>query len=395
MKVLHVIPSISLGEGGPSAAVRLMAAGLQQAGVEVHVAATDDNGRGSRLPFECGVPVGVDGMTAFLFPKQLHFYKVSLPFTSWLQKHVEDYDLIHIHALFSFTSVMAARIASSRKVPYIIRPLGLLNNYGMTQRRPWLKQLSMRWIEGPALAHAACVHYTSKEELNEAENAGVRSPSAVIPLGIDLTPFELPGDPDLFLASFEECREREVILFMSRVDPKKGLELLLRVFSEVYLKHPNARLVIAGSGEPAYEKQLKDEARQLGISNAIIWTGFIEGSLKQAALSAATLFVLPSYSENFGIAAVEALAAGKACVLSDRVAIAAEQVRDRDAGLVVPCEQAALVGAINRLLDDGPLRETLGRRARQMSRDLFSVYAMATEIKRLYESITETVAQRQ
>ena len=390
VRVLHVIPSISTGEGGPSAAIRLMSAELKQAGVDVHVATTDDDGPRQRLDVAHGTPVQMDGMTVFFFPKQLQFYKISLPFSRWLDAHVHEYDLVHIHALFSFTSVVAARIAFRHRVPYIIRPLGLLNSYGMTQRRPWLKSLSMRWLDGPALARAACVHFTSHEEQHEASMTGLKMRPAVIPLGIDLTPFESPADPRHFLAQFNECNNRTIILFMSRLDPTKGMEILLDAFVSVLASNPSARLVVAGKGDAAYESSLRERADRLGISSEITWTGFISGTLKLSAFAAASVYVLPSFSENFGIAAVEALAAGLPCILSEHVAIASTQVRQADAGIVTACDANALTTAINKVLTDSDLRATLGNRARALAFDQFSARSMGLSLVALYEEIAKS-----
>src|SRR5262249_40241299 len=144
-----------------------------------------------------------------------------------------DYDAIHIHALFSHTSVCAARIARQRKVPFIVRPLGVLNRWGMENRRPWLKQFSFRFIEKPLLRRAAVMHYTSEQERREAEAAGVTAPAFVCPLGLDLTPFQNLPSPDLFLKRWPSAANRNVVLFLSRLDQKKGLTLLLDAFAQI------------------------------------------------------------------------------------------------------------------------------------------------------------------
>src|SRR5438445_624243 len=129
MKVLHVIPSVGPLRGGPSVMLHTMARGLSQAGVTVDVATTDDNGP-ERLNVETAQPLEEDRVTYRYFPRQTRFYTFSWPLTRWLAKHVCDYDVVHIHALFSYAAVPAAYWASRYTVPYVVRPLGVLNRWG-------------------------------------------------------------------------------------------------------------------------------------------------------------------------------------------------------------------------------------------------------------------------
>ena len=251
MRVLHVIPSLSPKDGGPSFALPLMARGLSQAGVQVDIVTTDGEGggqgsgargRGAEVRDQrseissqrsevrdqvqhleaCLTPdtrhlTPSPALTPdtrpltpapafFHFRRQVQFYKVSLPMTRWLSRNVERYDLVHIHALFSYASGAAAYQAYKHHVPYIVRPLGVLNRWGMANRRRWLKRLSFNTIERRILRNAAAIHYTSRQEQLEAEEAGVTTSPAVIPLGIDLSEFEHLPDPDLFLADTRRQR---------------------------------------------------------------------------------------------------------------------------------------------------------------------------------------------
>lgn len=383
MNVLHVIPSLSPKHGGPSVALPLMAQSLAHAGVAVDVATTDDDGPGRRVAVPLGQRLAREGYGVFHFAKQTEFYKVSWPLRRWLRAHVADYDVVHIHALFSFTSTAAAGMAHRRGVPYVVRPLGVLNRWGRQNRRPLLKSLSFRCLEGPLLRRAAAVHYTSRQEQREAEEAGVRTRGVLIPLGIDLRPFERLPDQGVFLARFPLAKDRPLVLFLSRLDPKKGLDLLLPAFAEVRRRQTKALLVIAGGGEEAGAARERELAKRLGIEAAVLWTGALDGELKRAALAAATVFVLPSYSENFGLALVEALAAGLPCVTSTEVGIAPD-ISTAQAGLVVPCKVAALTLALERLLADAGLARSLATAARHLARERFSLEAMGRRLKELY-----------
>jgi glycosyltransferase involved in cell wall biosynthesis len=386
MKVLHVIPSLSPTQGGPSFALPLMERALAGSGVVITVVTTDDDGPGRHAPVPLAQPVKTDYSTRWYFPRQTGFYKVSLPLRRWLKINVRRFDLIHIHALFSYSSTVAARAARRQGIPYLIRPLGVLNRWGMENRRQFLKSLSFRFIEKPILRHAAAMHYTSLAEQREAEQAGATAPAAVIPLGIDTAEFQnLPG-PERFLNQFPQARGKKLVLFLSRLDAKKGLDLLLPAFAEIKRRQPEAMLVLVGNGAEDFTRGLHALAARLGLTDDILWPGFLAGAEKLSALSAAAVFVLPSYSENFGIALVEALAAGLPCVTTTGVAVGAE-IAAEAAGLVVPPEKPALAGALEQLLADEALRFRLGGNARRLAQDRFSLAVLGGALQGLYREL--------
>ena len=146
MRVLHVIPSIAVFRGGPSKVIRLMAEGLAECGIGVDVGTTDDNGA-SRLTVPLGVPVREGKVTYLYFSRQVRAYNCSLPLSLWLWRHAGDYDLIHIHTVFSYASTAAAITAKAKAVPYVVRPLGVLNRWGFDNRKPLLKRVSFAVVE--------------------------------------------------------------------------------------------------------------------------------------------------------------------------------------------------------------------------------------------------------
>jgi glycosyltransferase involved in cell wall biosynthesis len=359
--------------------VRTMARALSQAGLEVHVATTDDNGP-DRLCVPHGIPQQEDGATFWYFPRQTRFYIFSWPLTRWLAKHVRDYDLVHIHALFSYAALPAALVAHRAGVPYIVRPLGTLNRWGMENRRPWLKKLSFRLIESHIVAGAAGIHYTCEQERVEAGELGVSANPLVIPNAVEVparearTPRTLPNG-------------RRVILFLSRLDRKKGLDLLFEAFARVRSECPSAVLVLAGTGDPDWVACLKEMAERLGIASDVVWAGFLTGEVKWAALSDADVFVLPSYSENFGIALVEALACGCPVVLSDQVGIHRE-IALAGAGIVTPCRVAELAAALLEVLGDAKLRSRLCENGVRLARQQFSLEAVSRQLAAAYAAVT-------
>ncbi len=379
LKVLHVIPSVAAFRGGPSQVIRMVTEGLAECGIGVDVATTDDNGP-TRLPVAHGVPVREGEVTYWYFARQIRPYTCSLPLSSWLWRHMHEYDLVHIHTVFAYASTAAAMIARAKGVPYIVRPLGVLNRWGFENRKPFLKRLSFAAIDKRILLHAAAVQYTSEQEKAEAERLCVAANAVVVP-----NPIRIPGD----LAPPEHTGggvAQPVILFMSRLDEKKGLDLLIQAFARVKRRFPESVLVVAGSGGAPLEKSLRLLAEREQVADAIEWAGFVSGAPKRDLLARARVFVLPSYSENFGVAVVEAMAAGLPVVISDQIGIH-PAITQGGAGLVTPCSVSALSDALVAMLADPAAAKAMGERGRQVASNEFSIPIVAGKLVSLYQSI--------
>ena len=192
--------------------------------------------------------------------------------------------------------------------------------------------------------------------------------------------------PGTFLERYPQLRGRRIVLFLSRLDPKKGLDLLLSSFADVRRRVPTASLVIAGDGAPDFLDRIKADAEMLGIAADVTWTGFLAGDDKGAALAAAEIFALPSYSENFGIAVAEAMAAGLPVVVSDQVAVHRD-IAGAQAGLVIRCDVGDLTEALLRLLGDEALRTASGRCGKALVADKYSQAAVTRQVIDSYNRI--------
>lgn len=371
MRVLHVIPSNSPARGGPTQALRSYVSALAELGVEVDVATTDDDGAGVRA-----VPIGNElreyGAGFRYFRRRTRFYTCAPGLAQWVSRAVSGYDVVHVHALFSFPSIAAARAARANRVPYLIRPLGTLNRYGMQHRR-WMKRLSFGLIERRLIEGAAAVHFTSDPERSDAEALGVAFRSVVIP--------NIVPAPD----TFERRPDPYRLFFLSRIDPVKGLESLIEAMPEIRRAEPRATLRIAGEGDPAYVASLKGLAESVGVSKALEWTGFAAGEDKRRAFAEASVFVLPSRSENFGIAAAEAMGHGVPVVVSRNVPMHGE-IAQSGAGLAATGTKE-LAAAVLRLLGDSAMRERMGERGRELIRERYSAPAVGRQLVRTYEEV--------
>ena len=354
-----------------------MAKALTGRGYEVTVLTTDNDGSGRRSAAEPAVDR--DGVRIVMLPQTSEFYTTSLRSIGWLIRHVRRFDVVHTHALFSFMPVTAALIARWRGVPLIVRPLGTLNAYGLSVRRPLLKRVSLALIERPILRNAFAVHCTSEAEVRDVLAVCPQAKTVVIPLSVPA----FDRAPDAAIRALLGDRSGPVVLFLSRMDPKKNIEVLLDAFALLLAERNSSTLLIAGDGDAAYVQSLRARAKALHIDQQVVWAGRVDGLTKAAALSVATVFALPSYSENFGIAAAEALAAGVPCVLSPGVAIAA-QVADCGAGIVAEATATATADAIAVYLDSPDRREAASRAARQMAVREYSEAVMGARLAALY-----------
>jgi glycosyltransferase involved in cell wall biosynthesis len=247
-----------------------------------------------------------------------------------------------------------------------------------------LKGLSFRLIERQLLERAAFVHYTTEQERIEAAACGFAHRPMVIP-----NPVEVPdasGSRSELRRRFPELQERRIALFLSRIDRKKGLDLLIPAFAGVLREMPDSALVIAGDGDTALIAALKTQCCTLGIAGSVYWTGFLSGREKAGALADADIFVLPSWSENFGIAPIEAMALGVPVIVTDQVGIHRE-IASQNAGVVTPAAIEPLRSAMARLLADSELRTTLGRNGMQLARSEFSPPVVIRKLTDAYRTV--------
>lgn len=380
LSVLHVIPSLSPSDGGPTTAMLAIEHALCAAGLAVTTLTTSaERGKGGEFSAVPGPPANAERV---FVRRWTRFYKVSPGLALWLIRNIKRFDVVHIHALFSFSSVAAGWTARLRGVPYIVRPLGTLARYGMTGRRPSAKRLSLRLIESGILRHAAAVHFTSVSEQAEAADLGVEHHGVVIPLGVEPCHSKSPAH-DLMAA---KSLARRSILFMSRIDPKKNVEGLLEAVALVRRNMPDVVLEICGAGPKDYMTSLHNLAQRLGLEGRVRWRGHVTGAQKASALAQAWIYALPSHSENFGIAPVEAMLQGIPCVLGRGVAIAADAERS-GACIATDVRPPAIAAALTRLLSDDEARNAMGARARSFAHAEYSVGTMAARLCALYERI--------
>lgn len=394
LRVLQIVPSVSLVYGGPSQMVRGFSSALAQAGAEVTLLTTDANGDTGQPPLAVPLnqPVTEDNYTVWYFRcAPFRRYKFSVDLLRWLSRHASDYDVAHIHALFSPISSAAATVARWRGLPYVLRPLGTLDPADLAKKRA-LKQMYAQFWERSNLAGAAALHFTSQQEALVSERFGTASTSWVIPLGVTPQPPVPPNTVAHICQRLGIPAAPPKLLYLSRLDPKKGLDLLIPALENLADSGTDFHFILAGSNpqDPAYEKTIQTRIQASALAPRTTLTGFVNGAEKAALLQAADGFVLPSYYENFGIAVAEAMLAGLPVVISKGVYIW-QDIEQSQSGWVCDLSEKDLTAALKTLLNDPAERQRRGQRAQQFAAEQYGWDAIAQHTLQAYHQLLENL----
>lgn len=313
MNILHVIPSLDPGSGGPSAAIKMYARLLANAH-EIHIAATEEQYHSDY--FKSYVSELSSYSTVHLFPFVAnHSFKYSNDMRKWLRSKIRDFDVVHIHAVFSLMSSIAGNICRAENVPFIIRPLGTLSPFSLNQGNTTLKKLWYELVEKKNLRRAYCLQATSESERDDLNSLGFDRVKIVPPFCLEVKSHQKVGK-----------RRIRTVGYLGRIAPKKNLESLIKALS----KSPECvYLHLAGNGDEGYVNKLKMMAEDLKINEHIRWFGFVENDQKETFFKDIDALILPSFHENFGIAAAEAMSFGIPLLLSTGVKLLDESELQR------------------------------------------------------------------
>lgn len=327
MRILNVICSTDPRQGGVIEWVRQFAPIAASLGHTVEVASMDNP----------------DDDWVKNFPVKVHAFGHRLRYFSspqlggWLKSNTDRYDLYIAHGLWRYPSIATHRALRNTDPPYFVYTHGMLD--------PWFKKQYplkhlLKWIywilvEYRVLKNAKGVIFTCEQERNKAKLSfrPYNAHELVSTIGIAGPSGDKQSRISAFHNRFPETRNRNVMLFLGRIHPKKGCDMLIEAFARAITGHSDLHLVFAGPGDENYLSGLKRSADKLGITHRITWTGMIGDDIKWGAFDAADCFILPSHQENFGISVVEALACSLPVLISDKVDIYREIQQDQ-AGII-------------------------------------------------------------
>jgi len=389
MRVLHVLPSLSARIGGPASNVVGASLALRAHGVGSTIFATDMaeavSSKSRRRVTADELPEGADALDVRLFramwPQRLAF---SPGMQRALGAEVARFDVVHIHMLFTHPQFAAYRAARRHGVPYVVSPCGALDPHlrGRSRLAKWVTDVA--W-QRDMLRHAAALHYKTSGEAMLAADLALAPREIIVPNGVRWDAYQHVPAGDAFRGRWLEGATGPIVLNAGRLSHKKGLDVLIRAFGRVARAHPDAWLVLAGPDDEGLEPSLRAAAEEAGVGGRVRFTGMLGGEEMRLALAAADVWALPSHTENFGVAIVEAMAAGLPVVITPEVNIA-PGIREGRAGIVCEGTPEAFAAYIDALLRDAALRRMLGERAKAHARR-YDWANVAPQWARMYEDI--------
>ncbi len=375
LKILQLVHTLDPSVGGVAASVLALSRGLARRGHKLDIVVLDD----SASPWLADIALPIHALGAGLTS-----YRYSSKLLPWLKKQGGDYDRVIVNGIWQYLSFAAWRRYAGSSIPYYVFPHGMLD--------PWFKEtfplkhlkkwLYWPWAEYRVLRNAAAVIFTSEEERSQARKSFwlYRCREKVSPLGVEAPPISSNAKSE-FLSRYPQLQNTRIFLFLGRLHPKKGCDMLLEAFAQMR-SNDSISLILAGPDQVGWESDLRRQVTRLNLTNRVVFTGMLEGPMKQGAFASAEAFVLPSHQENFGISVVEALAARVPVLISNRVNIWPEIEADR-AGYVESDDLAGTTRLLQRWIDTAPAeREMVRENARRCFEQRF-------EIDRAVESLLQ------
>lgn len=342
MKILQIIPTLNPTAGGPVEGLIQQGVVMERHGHDVQTVCLDSPGS--------PIDARLKASAVYLLGPSHASYGFAWRLEPWLREHARKFDVIIVHGIWTYHTYCVAKVARSLRMPYVVFLHGMLDpwfakQYPLKHLKKWLY---WPWAEYRSLRDAALVLLTTQEELLLARKSFwlYKVRERLVGYGIRDRDIPVGAARTAFLTRYPTLAQTRNVLYLSRLHPKKGCDLLIRAFAAVASRDPNLHLVMAGPAEPAYLRTLTDLVQQLGITSRVTFTGMLKGEMKWGAYDCADAFALPSHQENFGIVLAEALASGVPVLTTRQVNIWRE-IEDTGAGLI---ETDTQDGA-NRLLE--------------------------------------------
>lgn len=383
MRIVHSMPTLRLADGGVVRAVMDLCGGLAADGRDVTLITCDDTD--APPSWKSGMP-GV--------PKVIKVARPSLPGGFFngaqmreIEEHLRGAGVLHLHAMWTTSNPQIAKAAGRLGVPYVLSVHGMLDDWCMEQKK-LKKAVYMALLARSMLNNAACIHCTAEFELAQARKHfdASRVRGEVIPLVFDLSAFRNAPGPAIARAKFNLPDDGvPTLLFLSRIHVKKGVDVLLRAAAELVKRGVNFRLAIAGTGDGAYEQEMKSLAASLGLQgDRARFLGLVTGDEKVSLYQAADVLLIPTSQENFGFVFVESLAAGTPLVTTKGVDTWPE-LEASGGATIIGRDPAEWASTVERLVKDRAAMRESGRRGREWALANLDSARTLTRFMEMYE----------
>ncbi len=364
-----------------------MAQAVAARGHHVEIFTTDQDGPKGRMHVPTDRPVHLNGVDVHYFRANTlsGWQCTSVALWRALRGRIPDFDIVHSHSLHLFHSAVMGHYCRKYDVPYLMRPCGSMDPYIFNRHR--YRKLLLEWLfERRNLKHAAAVNFTTDQEMTLARKSLHFGKGIVVPLGLQLHDHRPTTESNLFRQTFPNIGGKKIILFLGRINFKKGLDILVPAIARIAANRDDIHLVLAGPDTDGYGKQVRKWIDAEGINEITTFVGMLHGEMKMAALGESYVFVLPSYSENFGIAVIEAMGSGLPVVISDQVNIW-PAVAEAKAGIVTQCDVLKFSDAINDLIEQPHSAEEMGRCGQLLVSEAYSWPRIAGVLEQNYRCL--------
>lgn len=391
MKILHVSPSYypAFKYGGPIQSVHILNKEIVKNGTLVDVLTTNSGLDINQKKLKTnGNWHNIDGVRIkyFNYYGYEHF-NFSISLVIELFKIIVNYDLIHITAVWNFPVLIAGIISLFKNRPFIISPRGALYKESVNFRKRRIKKIYYKLLIKGLLNKSNAIHFTSDFDRDRFfEFTKIQHKNFIVPNGIELEKLSnqiiLSGNSQ----KYKLYKNRKYMLYLGRINTIKGLDILIKAFAKMSSEFKDINLILAGPDNEHYSQNLMNIILAMNLENRIYFTGLLGYEEKIDFLKNALIFILPSYSENFGNVVIESMACETPVIISDNVGIYKE-VEKANAGLIVKTDIYDLYNGIKRLIENKELRKTIAANGKKLVEDKYNIAKIAEQMVNTYENI--------
>ncbi len=389
LKILHVIPVYfpAFKYGGPSVSIHVMNKALVKKGIKIDVMTTNA-GLEERKDIVTNQWLNLDGMRVRYFPyffKGVYAFSPSLFWT--VLKGIKKYDVVQVTTVWNFPVLAASIGCLISKKPYMIMACGTLYPEAINLKSKYLKKVYYYLVARHYINNASAILYNSKDEKERvADFLHIKNKSFVVPLGLDLSEFKYLPEEGLFKQRHPVLKGKRYILFLGRIHPKKGIDILVEAFKELAKDYNDLYLVIAGPDNDDYKKEIEKKLKEYHLLEKALFPGLLSGQEKLSAYVDAEVYVLSSYSENFAVTIIESIACGTPVVISNKIGIF-EVIQKHSAGVIVDLNPRNLYQGIKTLLENPLIGAQFVRNGRKLIEEKYDIDKVADVMIRAYEDV--------